>query len=170
MKIMKTLLLILIGAATIGSLNSCKKENGASAEDIAKANDFKAFIEGKNFQISEYYSDIPIDYDPNDTVAASTDLWRYVSLWIKDDLNSFNTQTGKVTIVQGTHKIEGMDEDTLTFDFSIGADNTGAYFNFLNYQYKPLRYHLVSFTDSYFLVYVDWVQGSKVYTKFSVVN
>jgi hypothetical protein len=152
---MKTLNFLLVTVIIAGGLASCKKESGASAEDIAKANEFKAYIVNKQFQVREYYSDKPIDYVETDTVVKSeTNLWPYVSSWIKDDLNTFDVTSGKVTIV---------------LDFSIGADKTGPYFNFLNYLYNPLKYHLVEFTNSYFLVYVDWHSGAKVYTKFSVI-
>jgi hypothetical protein len=168
MKMVKYLAIVFLA---IGSLTSCKKESGASAADVAKAEAFKAFIAGKEFQVSEYYSDKPIDYVETDTeVKSETNLWPYVSLWIKDDLNSFDVATNKVTIQQGADKIAGNDAATLVFDCTIGADKNGPYFNFLNYLYNPLRYHLVEFTDSYFLVYVDWHSGGKVYTKFSVVN
>lgn len=168
MKMVKYLTIALIAASFIGS---CKKESGASAEDVAKANAFKAYIVGKQFQVSQYYSDKPIDYVTTDTeVKSETDLWPYVSLWIKDDLNSFDVASGKVTIQQGADKISGNNAATLVYDFSIGADKNGPWFNFLNYQYKPLKYNLVEFTDTYFLVYVDWTDGAKVYTKFSVIQ
>jgi hypothetical protein len=167
---MKTLNFLLVTVIIAGGLASCKKESGASAEDIAKANEFKAYIVNKQFQVREYYSDKPIDYVETDTVVKSeTNLWPYVSSWIKDDLNTFDVTSGKVTIVQGPDKIQGNSAATIVLDFSIGADKTGPYFNFLNYLYNPLKYHLVEFTNSYFLVYVDWHSGAKVYTKFSVI-
>ena len=168
---MKMFKYLLFASLFITLFGSCKKEAGASPEDIAKAAAFKAYIGGKEFQISSYYSDKPIDYVTTDAeVKAETNLWPYVSLWIKDDLNLFDVNSGKVTIQQGSDKISGNDAATLTLDFSIGADKSGPYFNFLNYQYKPLKYRLVEFTDTYFLVYVDWTGGAKVYTKFSVIN
>lgn len=166
---MKMIKLLAVTVLAAGVMAGCKKESGASAADIEKANEFKAFLVGKKFQVSEYYSDKPIDYiETDDTVKSETDLWPYVSRWIRDDYNTFDVNTGKVTIDQDSIFIDGNSNNPLVFDFSVGADKTGPYFNFLNYQYKPLRYHLVEFTSTYFLVYVDWVQGSKVYTKFSV--
>ncbi|MEP7257084.1 MAG: hypothetical protein ABI687_01825 [Flavitalea sp.] len=171
---MKQLSTWLVAALFILSISACsKKDEGASPEDIAKANEFKAFIETKSFQISAndgYYSDKPIDYITDDAeVQSETDLWKYVSLWIKDDVNVFNFTTGQVSITQNAHQIEGNTNATIVKPFSVVADKTGVVFNFMNYQYNPLKYHLVEFTNSYFLVYADWTGGAKVFTKFIIL-
>jgi hypothetical protein len=166
---MKMVKYLAVGLITSGLLGSCKKESGPSAADVAKANEFKAFVVAKKFQVTDYYSDKPIDYVETDTeVKSETELFQYVSGWIKDDLNSFDVNTNKVTIEQNAIKIAGNDAPILVKDFSIGADKNGPYFNFLNYQYNPLKYHLVEFSGDHFLVYVDWHSGAKVYTRFTV--
>lgn len=167
---MKIFTYLAVGLLCLAILSSCKKEDGASPEDIAKANQFKSFVVSKQFQISEYYSNIPIDYEEDDEeVKSETDLWPYVSLWIKDDLNVFDVSTGKVTVTQGEDKIAGNDAETIVKDFSIGADKDGVYFNFLSHEYNPLKYRLVEFTSEYFIIYLDWHSGSKVHTKFAVI-
>lgn len=148
---------------------SCKKDD-ASPEAKKKAEEFKSFIESKNFQIAEYYSDNPIDYNEDDTeIKSEINLWAYISLWIKDDFNVFDVNSGKVTLTQNTNKIAGNAADVFTKDFSIGADKDGPYFSFLNYQYNPLKYHLVEFSGDHFLVYVDWHSRAKVFTKFKTI-
>lgn len=167
---MKIVTYLAVALISTGVLSSCKKGDEASPEDKKKAEEFKSFIVSKKFQIETYYSDKPIDYDEDDTeTKAETDLWPYVSLWIKDDFNVFDVSGGKVNITQNIHKIAGNDADVFTKDFSIGADKNGPYFNFLNYQYNPLKYHLVEFTGDHFLVYVDWHSGAKVFTKFHII-
>jgi len=167
MKIANYLAVALI-ATTL--FTACKKEEEASAEDKQKAEDFKSFIVAKQFQLEDYWSDTPIDYDEADTeVKAETDLWPYVSLWIKDDFNVFDVSAGKVTVTQNAHEISTITEDVFTRDFSIGADKDGVYFNFLNYQYNPLKYRLVEFTADHITVYVDWKSGAKVFSRFKVL-
>lgn len=168
MKILASLAVTLLATVV---LSSCKKEDGANAEDIAKANEFKTFVLSKQFQIKEYYSDKPIDYDENDDeVKLETDLWPYVSPWIKDDFNIFDVSSGKVTIVQNAVKIPGDDSEQIVRDISIGADKNGPYFNFVNYKYEPLRYRIIEFSGDHFLVSADWHSGAKVFTKFVTVQ
>lgn len=167
---MKTGAYLIVALLATGILSSCKKEDGASSADKQKAEEFKSSVVSKKFQVKQYYSDKPIDYVEDDAeVKSETELFNYVSAWIKDDWNVFDPSAGKVTITQNANKIEGNASEVFTKDFSIGADKKGVYFNFLNYQYNPLKYRLVEFTGDYFLVYVDWHSGAKVFTKFQVV-
>jgi hypothetical protein len=168
---MKIVTYLAVALIATGLLSSCKKEDEASPEDKQKAEEFKAFVVSKQFQLSAYWSDKPIDYVEDDTeIKSETDLWPYVSPWIKDDSNVFDFTTGKVTITQNTNEYSGISDDVFVKDFSIGADKDGVYFNFLNYQYNPLKYRLVEFTGDHFTVYVDWHSGAKVLSTFSVIN
>lgn len=167
MKILSRLGAILLVATTFVS---CSKDDSDSSAFKETAEEFKAFIQSKNFQIADYYSDKPIDYVEDDNeVKAETDLWEYVSPWLKDDFNVFDISTGKVTIQQNAIKIEGIPGETIIKDFSVTYDKKDAYLNFLNYEYLPLKYHLVEFSDNHFIVYADWHSGAKVYTRFEVV-
>ena len=167
---MKIVTFLSVALLCAGVMTSCKKGDDVSAEDKKKAEDFKTFVAAKKFQVKEYYSDKPIDYVEDDAeVKEETDLFNYVSVWIKDDWNQFDGTSGKVTVTQNNNKIETISAETFTRDFSVGADTKGVYFKFLNYQYNPLDYRLVEFSGDSFLVYADWHSGAKVYTRFQVI-
>ena len=167
MKIITYLTVALIATSVF---SSCKKGDDVSAEDKQQAEQFKAFVTAKQFRLTEYWADKPIDYVEDDAeVKAETNLWAYVSFWIKDDLNVFDVNTNKVTVIQGANKYEAIADESFTKDFSIGADKDGPYFNFVNYQYNPLKYRLVEFGGDTFTVYVDWHSGAKVLSKFTVI-
>jgi hypothetical protein len=167
MKIVTYLALSLI---VTGFLSSCKKGGDeASPEDKQKAENFKTYIVGKQFTLVDYWSDKAIDYVEDDAeVKAETDLWPYVSIWIKDDVNSFDLNAGKVSITQNANKFSTIADEVFTRDFSIGADKNGAFFNFVNYQYNPLKYNIVDFNAEGFTVSVDWRSGAKVFSRFKV--
>ena len=168
---MKIVTYLAVALLAIGVFSSCKKGDDVSAEDKQQAEAFKAYVSAKQFRLTNYWSDKAIDYVEDDTeVKSETDLWPYVSLWIKDDLNVFDINTNKVTITQNANKIEGIADESFTRDFSIGADKDGPYFNFVNYQYNPLKYRLVEFGGDSFTVYVDWHSGAKVFSKFTLVQ
>ena len=167
---MKTVSFLAGTLMAIILFTSCKKGHDISAENKQKADEFKASVAAKKYQVKEYYSDKPIDYDEQDEeVKAETDLFNYVSPWIKDDWNVFDVASGQVSITQNEHKFAGNDDEVILKNFGIGADKEGVYFDFLNYQYQPLKYRLVEFTNEYFVVYADWHSGTKVFTKFAVV-
>lgn len=168
MKFINYSLLVLLSVAT---MSSCKdKDDEINPEYVKRAEEFKAFIQAKPFQIAEYYSDKPIDYiEDDDQVREETDLWQYVSPWLKDDFNVFDNSTNKVTIAQNAVKIGTDNSEVLVRDFAIAADKDGPYFDFLTHEYNPLRYRLVEFTGNHFIVYADWHSGAKVFTKFQVV-
>lgn len=170
MKIFAYITVALVASAV---LNSCSKKDDppqVNPEYTKKAEDFKVFVQAKNFRIKNYYSDKPIDYIEDDNqVKSETELWQYVSPWLKDDNNVFDPAAGTVTITQNAEKIPSDASATITKNIRIFADNTGPYFDFLSHEYQPLRYHLVDFADNYFIVYADWHSGEKVYTRFEVV-
>src|SRR5688500_6131977 len=83
------------------SLFSCSKNDNqvdppnptdtTTNEPISRADSFATFVGGKKFALISYYSDSAIDYISTDSVVkAETDLWAYVSSWLKDDYFSFN--------------------------------------------------------------------------------
>ena len=167
---MKIVTFLAVALIATGLLSSCKKGDEASPEDKQKAEDFKTFVAAKQFTLVSYTSDKPIDYVEDDAeVKEETNLWPYVSLWIKDDHNAFDVSTGQVTITQNAYKISTISEDVFTRAFDIGADKDGPYLNFVNYQYTPLKYRLVDFNAEGFTVYVDWHSGAKVFSVFEVV-
>lgn len=164
---------LVIALVAISSFSSCKKEKGdeINPEYLQKAEEFKTFVQAKQFQIADYYSDKPIDYVEDDTETRSeTDLWRYVSPWLKDDYNVFDNSSNKVSITQNAVKMPGETSEVLVKDFNIGADKDGPYFNFLSHEYQPLKYRLVEFSGDQFIVYVNWHSDAKVFTRFHVIN
>jgi hypothetical protein len=166
---MKTFTTCIIACAAIALLPACKKE--LSAEHVVQVQQFKAFVLNKKFQISEYYSDRPIDYNESDSVITlETDLWKYVSGWLKDDFNTFDFNANTVSIEQNARKIPGNNAPIIVKPISLGEDSQGAFFNFLDYRYNPFTYRLVEMKDDYFLVCADWHSGAKVFTKFSVIS
>ncbi len=175
---MKFTNLVFASLIFVAAFSSCKKDSDTTppGEQIdpaitARAEEMKAFIVDKKFQIRDFYSDKPIDYNEEDAdTAKKTQLFEYTSPWIKDDKNTFDPATSKVTIEQGANKIAGNSDELIVKDYSIVAEKDDVYFNFLDDDYLPLKYHLVSFTDSTFLVYTDYLEGSKVYTKFGIIN
>src|SRR5688572_13884019 len=105
---MKIVNLLAVAILATGVLSSCKKGDDISAESKQKAEEFKAFVVSKKFQVSEYYADKPIDYIEDDAeVKSETDLWIYVSPWIKDDWNVFDVNAGIVTVTQNATKVSG---------------------------------------------------------------
>ena len=166
---MKTCSSWIVVGMLLSFLSSCTKE--LSLEDVAQSVKFKAFVADKKFQITEYYSDRPIDYNEEDTVVKSeTDLFKYASSWLKDDYNSFDLNTNKVTIEQNIKTIPGNSSPIMVKSISVGEDKNGAFFTFLDYQYNPFTYRLVEFTGDYFIISATWHSGAKVFTKFKVIS
>lgn len=159
-----------------GVFSSCKKDGGSEEDPInpayvQKAEQFKTFVQSKAFQIKDYYSNEPIDYiEDDEEIKQETDLWHYVSPWLRDDYNVFDVSTGKVTITQNAVKLDTIPDDIIIRDFSIGATKDGPYFNFLSYTYQPLRYFIHEIGSDYFVIYTDWHSGAKVFTRFETVT
>src|SRR4051794_29971853 len=88
---------------------ACNKKNETtpdqiSPEDKAKAAALTDFIKNDKLRLKKYYSDTLIDYiDTDQVVMAETDLWGYVSNWLKDDTYTFDA-SGNVTIDQNTDR------------------------------------------------------------------
>ena len=163
-KITLRLALFCLFAALI-SCSACKKVN---EEDEKKASEFRAFTSAKKFKITHFYSDKPVDYEENDNeVKQETDLWVYVKDYIRDDINIVDNN--QVQIQQNAIKLPGSDAVTLTRPFNVGADRSGAYLEFVDYFYEPLRYKLFEFKDNYFIIYVDFKGGAKLFSKYELV-
>src|SRR5215217_5128612 len=121
---------------------ACKKDSDPAPEDPAqteneiKAAELQTFLQANKFELSRYYSDTPIDYiDTDQVVKAETDLWDYVSPWIKDDRYTFNSD-GTVTIEQNALKIQTDSTATLSRNYSVEANDNGVTFNFIGHIYQ----------------------------------
>lgn len=120
----------------------------------------------RKYQLTAFYSDIPIDLIENDEeVRSETDLWAYVNPYLKDDLNEFTNNGNELLIHQGEIKIPGNDSAVLHKTYFIGTDEDGAYMRFLGPEYEVLRYRLLEMTDEHIIIYLKWKHGSTIYSR-----
>ena len=134
-----------------------------------QADKLDSLLQSNSIQLVRYYSDSAIDYDETDTVVkAETDLWAYVSPWLKDDTYSFGTD-GNVTINQGDVKIPSDSSATISRPYVVTADDDGVKFSFLTNDYMALDYRLVSMTDDMITVSAIW-NGHTVKSDYQVVQ
>lgn len=159
-----------MGIACFG-MTACSKS--LSEEDSAakqRSADFQAAVQSHKFRLVSFYSDKPIDYITSDTeVKAETDLWPYVKSHIVDDQYFFGTN-GVLTINQMSDKMPGNDQPTVDASYSIGAKGAAVMVKFIDYMYSPLEYKLHEFDNAYFTLYVDGPSGSKLYSKYALVE
>ena len=159
---------------------ACKKDsdpppnNNPNGNDTTDPNELQAaaldsFLQSNSLQLSSYYSDSAIDYNDDDTIVkAETNLWPYVSSWLKDDVYSFGTD-GQVTVVQNNNKLPSDSSATFTRPYSVEADDDGVKFTFLTNEYEALDYRLVQFSDSVLTVSATW-EGKTVKSDYRVVQ
>lgn len=155
-----------------GSSNSnvdTPQDDGISQENKDKAAALQVWLEANKFQLSKYYSDEAIDYiDTDDVVKAETNLWPYVSGWLKDDVYSFSSDD-QVTIEQNSSKIPSDSNAIITKPYSVKADTAGVAFDFMGNEYQPLDYRVVEFSDSILKVSAIW-NGKPVNSEYRVVQ
>lgn len=145
--------------------NNNPPDDGIKQEDKDKAAALQTFLQANGFQISKYYSETPIDYvDTDQVVKAETDLWQYVSPWLKDDRYTFGAD-GQVTIQQNTVTLPSDATPTLTRPYAVAADQNGVAFDFLTNEYQPLEYRLITFNDTLLKVNATW-NGHTVVTEY----
>jgi hypothetical protein len=148
--------------------------NGGNGTDTLSENELQAnaldsFLQVNSFQLTKYYSDSAIDYIDDDSVVMSeTDLWAYVSTWLKDDTYTFSTD-GNVTIQQNANKHPSDSSETLTRPYEVTADDDGVKISFLTNDYEPLDYRLESFSDTLLKVSAIW-NGKHVKSEYTVVD
>ena len=166
MKTTVTLRILLLSIVSGFLFISCDK-NGKENEE--KANEFKTFTAAKKFRIIAFYSDKPVDYDESDTeIKAETELWPYVRSYIIDDINRV-VDNNQVHIDQMSAKYPLNNEATLIRPFKVSSDSKGAYLDFVDYFYEPLKYKLLEFKNNYFIIYIDFHNGSKLFSKYELV-
>jgi hypothetical protein len=138
-------------------------------ENELQANALDSFLQVNSFQLTKYYSDSAIDYIDDDSVVKSeTDLWAYVSTWLKDDTYTFGSD-GNVTIHQNANKHPSDSSETLTRPYEVSADDDGVKISFLTNDYEPLDYRLESFSDTLIKVSAIW-NGKNVKSEYTVVD
>lgn len=169
---MKYLLLIALSV----SLFACNKDGDdtpdpvdpVKPEDKEKATALSEFLKNDKLRLAKYYSETPIDYiDTDDVVMEETDLWNYVSLWLKDDAYAFDP-SGVVTVEQNANRIATDTSAVLTRNYAVFADEEGVGFDFIGHEYQQLSYRLISFSDTGLIVSATW-NGKKVISEYKPV-
>lgn len=149
-------------------LFSCEKKIEISQEIINKAEAFTKFVKTGKFQLVAFYSDLPIDYDPNDAYTIKeTDHWKYVQNHVKDDHLSF--KESQVEITQNTNKINTIADEVIVRPFSIKPIKNGVSFTFVDYRYNSLQYYLHEMTNDSYTVYVN-VGEAKLFSTFKIIQ
>ncbi|MEP7257782.1 MAG: hypothetical protein ABI687_05330 [Flavitalea sp.] len=152
-------------------LSGCKKELSLEQAEshVEEAHDFKDFLIDKDFRLKAFYTDTAIDYVEDDAeVKSETNLWGYVSGYLKDDTNTFHSNL-TVDIAQNAIVMPGLTDAVLNRSFSVGSDGAGVYMQFLDYEYNPLTYRLKEMTADHFIVYVPWKNGIFLYSRFDLL-
>ncbi len=158
------------------SLVSCSKEYSLESGkpidiNAIKVDQFNSLIVEKKVQLKAFYSDTPIDYNETDNVVKEeTDLWPYVSSWLKDDFTSFGSNGSSVTVEQNTVKMPGLNDDILHRSYTITKEDDGVYITFLDYQYQPLKYELYKVGVDYFILSIKWNNGATLFSRFELVK
>lgn len=162
---MKYLLLVAVSFAAFACNKKSETVDPIRTEDKAKAAALSDFLKDEKFRLTKYYSDTPIDYiDTDQVVMQETQLWQYVSGWLKDDAYSFE-DNGDVLIEQNDIRYEPDTATILTRHFSVAADADGVAFRFLGHEYQDLNYRLISFSDTNLVVWARW-NGKKVISEY----
>jgi hypothetical protein len=162
---------LMIAAALL--LVACSKndepvDDPVSPENKAKAADLADFLKSDKLHLTRYYSETPIDYiDTDQVVMQETDLWKYVSNWLKDDHYSFDA-SGNVTVEQNEDRIESDTNAILTRHYAVEADADGVAFDFIGHEYQDLPYRLIAFSDTNLVVSASW-NGKKVISEYKTV-
>ena len=168
---MKYLLVIVAAFIVV----SCSKKDDdkvvvdpIKAEDKAKAAALTEFLKNDRLRLTKYYSETPIDYiDTDQVVKAETDLWEYVSNWLKDDTYIFDA-SGNITVEQNVNRIDTDTSAILMRHYEVAADEQGVGFDFIGHEYQDLPYRLISFSDTNLVVSANW-NGKKVISEYNTV-
>lgn len=173
-KIMLVAVLLSAGAF----LSSCKKGDDNNTppdvdpipqENKDQAAALSTFLEANDFRLTRYYSDNPIDYiDTDQVVKEETDLWDYVSVWLKDDRYKFQSDN-QVSIQQNENKIPSDNSLILMRPYEVKPDENGVSFKFMGHEYQPLDYRLITFSDSLVVVSALW-NGKEVKSEYKVIH
>ena len=177
---------LLVASVFCFLIMACKKDsdpapnnpnnpnNPTDSTDTTDPNELQAasldsFLQSNSFQLARYYTDTAIDYNETDSVVKSeTDLWAYVSPWLKDDTYMFGND-GNVTINQNANKIASDSSATLSRPYAIVADDEGVKVTFLTNEYTALDYRLVSMSDTTVTVSAVW-NGHTVKSDYKIVQ
>lgn len=122
------------------------------------------------YQLTAFYSDIPIDFDESDSeVRQETDLWAYVLDYVKDDYHILRNDT-IVEVLQNSIKMPGLKDEVLYKKYLKGTDGLGDYILYLTFDYSQTKYRLYELTDDHFIIGLKWKDGARVYSRFDRVE
>lgn len=165
---MKYLLIAVVSLATLGCNKKSETVDPIRSEDKAKATALSELLKSDKFRLTKYYSDTPIDYiDTDQVVMQETELWQYVSNWLKDDAYTFE-DNGNVVVEQNDTRFIPDTNAILLRQFSVAADTEGVGFKFLGHEYQDLSYRLISFSDTNLVVWAKW-NGKKVISEYNTL-
>jgi hypothetical protein len=167
---MKQLLFLLLAVAC---LCSCEKELSLEESGLAPV---PPLIEpapqdtAPVFQLTAFYSDIPIDFDESDDqIKLETDLWHYVLDYIKDDHYVLRNDS-TVEVIQNQIKKPGLAEPVLIRTYERGQDNLGNYIMYLTSSYNQSKYRLYEWDRHHFVIGLKWKDGARVYSRFERIK
>jgi hypothetical protein len=158
-----------LATATLLSF-SCQKELSELDQPADNAVQFKKMLANdKTYRVAAFYSEVPIDYNPYDTITTlETDLWHHVLFYLKDDENVFR-ENGTLEVIQHEIKMPGDTSPVLIRQYSTENVESVVMFNYLDHQYNPLPYFLHEKGSDYFIIYT--LQGDlKLFSKFVQVK
>jgi hypothetical protein len=123
----------------------------------------------KTYRVAAFYSDVPIDYNPHDTITSlETDLWNHVLYYLKDDENVFR-DNGTLEVIQHNITMPGDASPVLIRQYSTENAEGTVMFNYLDHEYNPHQYYLHEKGNDYFIIYSK--QGDvKLFSKFIQVK
>lgn len=152
--------------AILPFLPSCSKTNQQFDELKKKSDQYQASIIGSRYQLIEFYSDKPIDYIGDDTLVKSeTALWQYVKPYLVDDENVIDAN-GAVIINQKLYMNPSIDSAFVYRSYKFSNDDKEVYFDFVDYYYNAMKYKVQSMDNSSILIYIDWPNGAKLYSRY----
>jgi hypothetical protein len=167
---MKKNRLFIVAMAGLCVAVSCTKSIDNSAENKKAAEEFKTSVKNNRYRLVDFYSDKPVDYEQTDSeIRQETDLRAYIKPYLHDDLNIFDA-TGVLKVEQKTIKISGNDSAVICRNYALSTDKKFVYLDFIDYFYDASRYKLQEFSDSAFIIYIDWPTGAKLFSKFRKIN
>lgn len=165
---MKTFSYLLATAALLSL--SCQKELSGLEQPTDNAVLFKKMLTNdKTYRVAAFYSSVPIDYNPTDSITSlETDLWHHVLYYLKDDENVFR-ENGTLEVLQHEIKIPGDTAAVLYRQYSTENAEATVMFNYLDHHYSPHQYFLHEKGGDYFIIYSQ--QGDvKLFSKFVQVK
>jgi hypothetical protein len=149
--------------------SGCSKTNQKFDELKTKSDLYQSSIMGNRYQLIEFYSDKPIDYLGDDTlIRRETALWQYVKPYLVDDENAMD-MNGEIIINQKLIMNPSIDSSYIFRTYKFSNDDKEVYFDFVDYYYNPMKYKVRSIDNSSILIYIDWPNGAKLYSRYKRV-